>query len=261
VELILSGLASGFDWKSLVDQLADVQRAPQRRLRSQQVSLGGVSSALSSLSTELTNLKSKADALKTAKDSTSLKTAINEFVEQYNKTQRVIEIQTASSTDSKGAVTPGILADQSGVSEIARSMRSKMVADVAGVSDTLQRLESLGYSSEGFDNEIVLNNPSALDAALQADFSGVQNLFAGSGGIGTRLSNYLETVVGDEGSLSRQRDGVLNEATDMDDQIRSMEESVQSSRAQSISKFQAMEKALAQVNRQSQFFAQRFGRL
>ena len=32
----LSGLASGFDWKSMVDQLIEVSRAPQNRMRSEQ---------------------------------------------------------------------------------------------------------------------------------------------------------------------------------------------------------------------------------
>ena len=35
-DLSVSGLASGFDWKSLVSQLADVERAPQAQLRREQ---------------------------------------------------------------------------------------------------------------------------------------------------------------------------------------------------------------------------------
>jgi len=36
MELGLSGLASGFEWKSVVDQLVEVERAPQRRARREQ---------------------------------------------------------------------------------------------------------------------------------------------------------------------------------------------------------------------------------
>ena len=32
----MSGLASNFDWKGLVDQLVEVERAPQRRMFSEQ---------------------------------------------------------------------------------------------------------------------------------------------------------------------------------------------------------------------------------
>ena len=36
MDLGLSGLVSGLDWKTLVDQLAEAERAPQNRLRSDQ---------------------------------------------------------------------------------------------------------------------------------------------------------------------------------------------------------------------------------
>lgn len=36
MDLSLSGLASGFDWKSVVDQLIEVERVPQNRLRTEQ---------------------------------------------------------------------------------------------------------------------------------------------------------------------------------------------------------------------------------
>jgi len=39
MELQLSGLASGFDWLALVDQLTELQRAPQSRLLQQQSTL------------------------------------------------------------------------------------------------------------------------------------------------------------------------------------------------------------------------------
>ena len=63
--LALSGLASGFDWKSIVDQLIEVSRAPQNRMRSEKAALSTRNSALndvrglvSSLKTSLTSLSS-----------------------------------------------------------------------------------------------------------------------------------------------------------------------------------------------------------
>lgn len=43
LDLGVSGLASGFDWRSLIDQLADVERAPQRRLLPDQQTLAATS--------------------------------------------------------------------------------------------------------------------------------------------------------------------------------------------------------------------------
>ena len=55
--LQLSGLASGFDWKSLVDQLIQVERIPQTRLRTEQTFGTQKSSALTTLNTRLLALQ------------------------------------------------------------------------------------------------------------------------------------------------------------------------------------------------------------
>lgn len=53
----LSGLVSGFDWQSFIDQMADVERLPQQRLRIEQADLREQSAAYSSLITELKSLQ------------------------------------------------------------------------------------------------------------------------------------------------------------------------------------------------------------
>lgn len=62
--LQLSGLASGFDWKSLVDQLMTVERAPISRLEREQVTNSSRTKALSDLGLKITALQTSAAALK-----------------------------------------------------------------------------------------------------------------------------------------------------------------------------------------------------
>src|SRR6185436_19463993 len=64
MELRLAGLASNFDWESLVTQLTDLERAPQRRLRTEQDRLEEQNNVYGSIVTQLNLLKSRADALK-----------------------------------------------------------------------------------------------------------------------------------------------------------------------------------------------------
>lgn len=64
MNLQLSGLASGFDWSTMVEQLAALERAPQTRLRTEQTTLGSRSSAYGNIVTELLALQDKVDALK-----------------------------------------------------------------------------------------------------------------------------------------------------------------------------------------------------
>lgn len=65
-DLQLSGLASGFDWKTVVEQLAQAERAPQARMRTEQNRINQTGLAYNSLKTELLSLQSRADTLKDA---------------------------------------------------------------------------------------------------------------------------------------------------------------------------------------------------
>jgi flagellar hook-associated protein 2 len=61
--MALSGLASGFDWKSIVDQLIEVSRAPQNRMRRDQATNSQKSSALDEIRGKLASLKTSVAAL------------------------------------------------------------------------------------------------------------------------------------------------------------------------------------------------------
>ncbi len=62
-DMSISGLASGFDWKSVVDQLTNVERAPQATVRTEQTTLANRRSALGQIVSQLTDLQTKATAL------------------------------------------------------------------------------------------------------------------------------------------------------------------------------------------------------
>ena len=64
MDLALSGLASGFDWKSVVDQLVEVERAPQRRARQEQLEVSEKNRILGLIKDELGSLQSKSKVLK-----------------------------------------------------------------------------------------------------------------------------------------------------------------------------------------------------
>jgi len=64
--LALSGLASGFDWKSIVDQLIEVSRAPQNRMRTEKSQLSSKSSAINDIKSLVNSFKSSLTALNSA---------------------------------------------------------------------------------------------------------------------------------------------------------------------------------------------------
>lgn len=61
--MALSGLASGFDWKSIVDQLIEVSRAPQNRMRTDKSANSQKSSALTEIQGKLASLKTSVASL------------------------------------------------------------------------------------------------------------------------------------------------------------------------------------------------------
>lgn len=61
--LALSGLASGIDWQSIVDQLIEVSRVPQNRLRIEKSELSTKTSVLNEIKTKLGDLKTSVASL------------------------------------------------------------------------------------------------------------------------------------------------------------------------------------------------------
>lgn len=59
----LSGLASGFDWRSLIDQMSEIERVPQKRLLLEQNALEERTTAYGAISTQLGVLKNRLSAL------------------------------------------------------------------------------------------------------------------------------------------------------------------------------------------------------
>lgn len=64
LDLGVSGLASGFDWKSFLTQIAEASRAPETRLYNEQDTLQQRNNALGSVKTQLLVLQAKVNTLK-----------------------------------------------------------------------------------------------------------------------------------------------------------------------------------------------------
>lgn len=65
-DLSVAGLASGFDWKSVVDQLVTVERAPQAVMRKEQTTIQQRGDAYDIIQSQLTTLQAKAKTLQDA---------------------------------------------------------------------------------------------------------------------------------------------------------------------------------------------------
>lgn len=195
-----------------------------------------------------------------ASDSAKIKTAITSYVDQYNKVQAMIDSNTASTTDSKGKVTQGPLANDRVVLEFSTSIRAKTSGDATGVTGAYKRMEALGFRGSGYNNQLTLSDPGALDSALVNNITDIKTLFTKTtDGLGNSLNTYLEGVSNDvTGTLLNARTSLTTQSKSIDTQIADMERRVQSSRQRLINSFVAMEQAQAKINQQMQYLSKNF---
>jgi flagellar hook-associated protein 2 len=193
-------------------------------------------------------------------DTAAVKTAINDFITEYNKVQSIIDTQTASTTDAKGKVTAGILANAGDADDISVRLRRMVTGEVAGLSAVLNQLEDVGIASNGSDNSIKLDDESKLDRTLANNLLTVKNLFSDStNGLAIRLDAFLNTTIGDDGSLLTRQENLTKQSAAIDLQIADLERVVQVNRDRMIQSFIAMETAQSQINQQLQYLQNQFG--
>jgi flagellar hook-associated protein 2 len=210
------------------------------------------SSGIAGLS--VTALKLGESSLEIKSDTAAIKKGITDFLEEFNRTQSLIDKETASTTDSKGVVKAGTLAGQSDANEMASKLRNLAFASVAGLSGSLDRLARLGIDTNGDNNNLTLKDGAALDDALANRLDSVAELFSSTtNGIAARLNSYLESTVGDEGALENRITGLGKQSTSIDQQIADMERIVQANRQRMIDSFVRMEEAQARINQQLQY--------
>ena len=192
-------------------------------------------------------------------DTDVVKTAITALIAQLNKVQSLISSQIASSTDAEGKITRGVLASETLPTEIARVLRSKTTGDVTGLTSTIKRLESIGYTSTGYTNEITLDDAEKFDSVLRDNLGQIKSLFTTETyGVGISLYEYLDNVLDDDGAMATTQKNMTDQVSDITKQIADHERVVQSNRDQLIRSFVAMEQSQAKVNQQMSFLAARF---
>lgn len=193
-------------------------------------------------------------------DTGKIKTAIGDFIAEYNRVQSLISSQTASTTDASGKVTAGLLTGESDPSELSRTLRNQLFSSITGLSGSISHIAALGYDSSGTDDSLTLDDATALDQALTNNLSSVKDLFANAtSGIAVKASAFLENTIGDNGTLTTKQSALTKLSSAIDTQVSDQERVVQSNRQRLIDSFIVMEKVQAQVNQQLQFLTKRFG--
>ena len=228
------------------------------QLTSRSNTITGQNSGITGLS--VTALTAGNSTISVGSDTATIKNAITGLVTEYNKAQSMINSETASSTDAQGVVTAGVLASDTNTNEINSRLRDWMTSDVTGGSSLLQRLDSLGFSSNGKDDSLSTSDTSKLDDALANNLSGLKDMFTNStGGLAVKLDSYLTGVIGDSGSLVAYQKSLTKQSAVIDTQVSDMERIIADHQQSLTASFIAMETAQATISQQKAYLTQTFG--
>ena len=205
-------------------------------------------------------LKTGTSTISLASDTSAIKGAIKNFIEDYNRAQSTIDSLTSSSTDSAGKVTRSTLAGDTDANEIASKLRAISYNQATGLTGTLNSLAKIGIDTNGDSDQLTLNDETALDDAIANHLSELKNLFNDPDkGIATQLNAYLEKMIGDDGAVITKQDALTKQSSEIDIQVTDLEKRVQSNRQRLIDSFVQMETAQQTINQQLKFLQQRFG--
>ncbi|MDP7051696.1 MAG: flagellar filament capping protein FliD [Verrucomicrobiota bacterium] len=212
-------------------------------------------------------------------DTDKVKEAVKDFVSQISKTQSLIGMHTSVTTDSDGKVTAGRLSDDRLVSEIAADLRQKTMGEITGTGSDFQRLSDLGFSGNGYDNQISLTDENTLDTILREKMGDLEQFFSteetkagvdgatadytAEEGMAEMLEDYTSLLLGDiygtEGALVDHRDNYTKEIDRINKNIVDLEKRVQFNKERLTSSFVQMEQAQSKTNQEMQFLMKRFG--
>jgi flagellar hook-associated protein 2 len=192
-------------------------------------------------------------------DTNKIQSAIQTFMNDYNAVQTYITNQSATSTDSSGNVTAGVLTGDQSARDIVSSLRSLSFSAVSapGVPSSLNQLGDLGLKTNGQDNTVALGDASALTTALTTNLASVQSLFSDpTSGLAVQLNSFLADTIGDNGTLTQHQTSLTQQSTSINTQITALEKKISADSAQWTAEFQAMEQATAQSNQELTYLSQ-----
>ncbi|HWD93891.1 MAG TPA: flagellar filament capping protein FliD [Verrucomicrobiae bacterium] len=233
--------------------LYTVNNGPQ--LVSQSNVITSTSSGITGLT--VTALKAGNVTVSNSSDTSTISTAIQQFVTDYNAVQTAISAQQIVSTDSTGKVTPGTLTGDLTASNIASQLRESVFSPVSGLSGVVNMLASLGIQTNGQDNTLKVTDPAALTDALTNNLADVRSFFSDpTSGWATQVNNYLNNTIGDNGTIPNHLASLTTQTNNITTQIANLEKKISSDSDHWTSEFQAMEQAQAQVNQEISFLNQ-----
>jgi flagellar hook-associated protein 2 len=221
-----------------------------------------VSNTVDASSEGLTGLSITAQGTGTASiavspDTSSIATAINTFVNDYNTVQNYISSQTTlststssttGSTDSTTTTTtkPGLLMGDMDAEGIATNLRQ--LVDASPLSGIIENLNDIGITSNGSDNTLSTNS-LVLNDALSNNLDQVTQLFtAPTSGLAASVGSYLTDTLATNGVIANKEQNFTNESAGLQTSITNLQTQITSQESELENQFVLMEDAINSID-------------
>lgn len=137
----------------------------------------------------------KVITIKVDNDTTKIKQAVTDFVNQYNNLIDYSNLQFKYNTDNN---TSGTLFGDYNLSRVMSDMSSKMMDPVSSLNQSITILSQIGITTNS-DGKMSINDTD-LDKALKDDLVSVKNLFATKGDSSNASVSYLSSTANTKAS-------------------------------------------------------------
>jgi len=205
----------------------------------------------------ITALDTGSTSITVSPDTTSIATAITNFVNDYNTVQNYISSQTTASTTttsttgSTGSTTttttvPGLLMGDMDAEGIATSLRQ--LVDASPLSGVIQNLNDLGVTSDGKDN-LLTSSSLVLNDALANNLGQITQLFTDpTSGIATTVNSYLTDTLGSSGIIATKEQNLTNQSSALTTSITNLQTKITSDETEMQNQFVEMEDAISTID-------------
>lgn len=212
-----------------------------------------ISSAISNVSITLLANSASGTTLTVTKDtSSSIHTAVNNFIKAYNDATSSMASLGYYDSSSKSA---GALQGDSTLRSSQNLVRSLLQTTAGGTSD-YQTLSDIGVELQK-DGSLKLNS-SKLSSAISADHDGVTALITN---IGSTFKNSLDSVVGTSGTVSAASDSTNRLVKQITKQQEAFVDRLTQIEARYRKQFSALDTLVASMNQTSSWLTQQLANL
>lgn len=216
-----------------------------------------ISDAIDGISLDLKKAEvGKTTTLTVQKDTSTVRSKIENFVESYNKMAGTLH--ELGHYDPKTKKKGGLVGDST-LRGVQSTLRRQMSATVKGEGMELDSLAAIGVTTNR-DGTLKIDDKK-LSAALKDNYEDVGKLFASEDGYAKRMTTTLESYTKSKGALDSRNTSLQKQLTSINDQREALTTRSKTLQDRYLKQFNAMDALVQQMTTTSSYLTQQLAML